>query len=114
MQVYMNSLQKEETELETLLPAGKKHKGNLGEGRGSGGESEDDSSEEDEGDGPGQEAGAAWEQGDIKVGGVRAPSNLGAGRHWVVLGTAPNHDEGGRGCNAMSGWLWRGRLSIGG
>lgn len=81
MQIYMNSLHEAETELEALLPAGRKHKGNLGEGRGSGGESEEDSSEE-EADDPAQEAGAAWEQGSIKVGGAHVPSDNCRGATW--------------------------------
>lgn len=68
MQKYINSLHQAEAELEALLPAGKQHKGSLGEGHSSAGEGEEDRSDEDEAGGPGQEAGAAWEQGGIKVG----------------------------------------------
>lgn len=56
LQTYINSQRQAEEELDALLPAGRKQKGDLGEGRGEGGGQEDD--DESEG-GENDEGGAA-------------------------------------------------------
>lgn len=80
LQTYINSLRQAEEELDALLPAGRKQKGDLGEGRGEGGEEDDDESEggNDDGgsaaaDGAEEDEGETWQGAAVKVR-VRADS----------------------------------------